>query len=727
MPDDTMPNDLVSLAAPPVAPTVRTVRELHGQRWTDEYAWMGDRDSPRLTAHLRAERRHYDDATSHLEDLRGALFAEVERRIPSTDSSVSWKRGDFFYYTQTIAGSEYGQFMSTRDPRQPGTVLLDEAQLTEPGGYVEIGVREISPNGRLLAYSVDNLGDEVYRLRFRDLTTLTDLPDSVPRTYYTGAWSADSATFFYTVHDDLFRPHQVWRHAVGTSTTEDVLVYTEDDPRYAVTVHTTHSGAYIMIQSACRDTTEVRLVPAADPTAPAAVVRPRRTGIEYRVDHAPETAELFIVTNDGAEEFQLMRAPVSATDDSDWRVALPARAGERLHACHVLADVLLLDLRRDGFPLLRIVDRATGAEREVTAGVPAGTVRLTRPVEYDADAITVQVESLVEPPAWYSVELSTGERTLRRRQTVGGYRPAAYRTERRHATAPDGTRVPYTLAWRADTPLDGTAPALLWGYGAYESCDDPAFDPMLPSLLDRGVVYALTHPRGGGENGRRWWLDGRLSRKTNTFTDHLAVADALAGDHPGGLPVVDGARIATRGLSAGGLLQAAVLAARPQRWRAVVAEVPFVDVVTTMLDPDIPLTANEWDEWGDPRQPAAFTWMRAYSPYDNPPGGPRPAMVVTGAIHDPRVMVHEPAKWVARLRATAKPDDGPLLFRVELGVGSHTGPAGRYAHLRYEAEILAFVLDLLVSDAGRPAVAIGRHGATGNADAAAADGESLRQ
>jgi oligopeptidase B len=703
MPDDAMPLDQENFIAPPVAPTVRTERELHGVRWTDEYAWMGDHDDPRLAAHLRAERRHYDAATGHLERLQRMLFTEVEQRILPTESSVSWRRGDFFYYTRTVTGSEYEQFLASRDPDGPGTVILDGAEFADPDGFVEIGVREVSPDGRLLVYSVDTRGDEVYTLRFRDLTTLTDLPDTAPRTYYTGAWSADSSTFFYTVHDELYRPYQVWRHVLGTPAAADVLVFAEDDARYDVTVRTSRSGGYVVIESECRDTTEAWLIPAAEPMAEPVVVRPRRKGVEYRVDHAREGDELLIVTNDGAEEFRLMRAAVTARGaDAPWTEVAPARPGERLLACHVLAGFLVLELRRDGFPLLRVVDRATGTEREISAEIPAGTLSIATPFEYDADSVTVKVESLVEPPAWYAVDLRTGERALRKRREVPGYEAAAYRTERRHGTAPDGTRVPYTLAWRADTPLDGTAPALLWGYGAYESCDDPEFDPMLASLLDRGVVYALTHPRGGGENGRRWWLGGMLARKANTFTDHIAVADALAGEAPDGgrddvLALVDGHRIATRGLSAGGLLQAAVFAARPDRWRAVVAEVPFVDVITTMLDPNIPLTVNEWDEWGDPRQPAAFAWMRAYSPYDNLPGGPRPALLATAAVHDPRVMVHEPAKWVARLRATAKPDDGPVLFRVELGAGAHTGPSGRYAHYRYEAEILAFVLDRLQS------------------------------
>lgn len=695
-----MPHDLHPAA--PVAPIDPTRTELHGVSWVDEYAWMADHDDPRLIAHLGAERRHYDSATEHLAHLSQTLFDDMQRRLQPTDESVRCKRGGFFYYTRTVTGSEYVQFMSSRDQVGAGRVLLDEAEfadITVAGGaiggepsadsFVEIGVREVSPDGTLLAYAVDTAGDEVYTLRFRriDGPDPVDLEETIGRCYYTGAWSADSTTFFYTVPDRAYRPDQVWRHRIGTPATEDVLIFTESDARYEVTVRATRSGAYILIESACRDTTETWLIPAAAPQTPPTRVRAREKGVEYRLDHGGD--EFLIVTNLDAPEYRLMRAPDS--DLTRWTQLAPAGAGERLHACHALAGHLVLELRRAGFPLLRVIDRATGAQREIHAELPAGRLLLHQEFEYASTSVLIRVDSLIEPPRWDEVELATGARVRRKTQRVPGYDPADYRTERRHATAPDGTAVPVTLAWRADTPLDGTAPALLWGYGAYESCDDPAFDEVLPSLLDRGVVYALTHPRGGGEMGRHWWLDGRLASKPHTFADHLAVANWLADQS-----LVDGARIATRGLSAGGLLQAVVLALAPGRWRAVVAEVPFVDVVTSMLDPEIPLTVNEWDEWGDPRDPEAFTVLRGYSPYENlPEAGRRPATLVTGALHDPRVMVHEPAKWVARLRASAAATDGPLLFRVELGAGAHTGPSGRYAHLRYEAEVCAFILDRL--------------------------------
>jgi oligopeptidase B len=680
-----MPHDRDALV-PPVAAMIAQTRALHGVEWTDEYAWMSRHDDPQFLAYLRAERAHYDRATGHLSHLQDEIFGECGKRLLPTEDSVSWRRGDFFYYARTVAGKEYEQFVSTRDLSEAGRVLLDEADFAGDGdGFVAIGVREVSPDGRLLAYSVDTSGDEVYRLRFRDTRTGADLPDELPRTYYTGAWSADSGSFFYVVHDEQYRPFQIWRHEIGGP---DALVFVEVDERFEVEVRATRSEAYIVIETTSRDTGETWLIPSVRPAEPPRLVRARRRGIEYRLDHSLEPDEFTIVTNDGAEEFRLMRAPTDAPDR--WSPTAPPRPGERLYACHALAGHRLLELRRGGFPLLRVINRATGAEREIEAGIPAGTITLDPRFEYDAGAVTVKVESLVSPPAWYEVDLDNGIRTLRKRQAVPGYDPARYRTERRFAPAPDGTPVPVTLAWRDDTPLDGTASALLWGYGAYESCDDPLFDSVLVSALDRGVVYAQTHPRGGGENGRAWWQGGRLLAKPTTFTDHIAAADWLASS------IVDPDRIATRGLSAGGLLQGAVWSTRPDRWRVVVAEVPFVDVVNTMLDPSTPLTVNEWDEWGDPRDPEVFAAMRGYSPYENPPSAPRPPLLVTAALHDPRVMVHEPAKWVARLRATGRRDE-MVLLRVELGAGAHTGPAGRYAHVRYEAEILAFILDALAA------------------------------
>jgi oligopeptidase B len=468
-----------------------------------------------------------------------------------------------------------------------------------------------------------------------------------------------------------------------------------------------------VITSACRDTTEVRLIPLADPLADPVLIEPRHRGVEYHVDHAraadPAGGWLYLVTDAGEPEFTLKRAPADAPAAANWTAVgcpavAPARADTRLLGCDVIGDRLLLTLRRGGEPLLAITDLAGGQVIEVGPASAAGSISVEHAEDYAAGSVIIREESLIEPPAWYRLDLATGERSLLKRRGVPGYEPGRYTTQRVSARAADGQLIPVTLARATQTPLDGSAPCLLYGYGAYEACSDPEFSVGLPSLLDRGVVYAIAHIRGGGEGGRNWWQQGRLRAKPTTFTDFIDVADWLAGRDGtaggcGGLSpregtaLVDGDRIASRGLSAGGLLQGAVYSMRPGRWRAVVAEVPFVDCVTTMLDPSIPLTINEWDEWGDPRDPGDYACLRSYSPYDNPPARARPALLVTGAVHDPRVAVHEPAKWVARLRATGP--QSPVLFRVELGAGAHTGPSGRFAQAAYEAEVHAFVLDAM--------------------------------
>jgi oligopeptidase B len=690
-----------SFPTAPAAPRIPTVRNLHGISDPDDYAWMRDHGRPELRDYLTAERDFYDAHAALLSALAGRLAAESAGRIPDqTEESVGWPLSGFTYRTRTPHGRENLQFLRSQSGESGEQLLLDENIVGAATGYVDVGAREPSPDGALLAWSADLSGAEIYRLRVRDLGSGDDLNDVIERTYPGVAWSADSEYLFYLVPDELNRPFEVWRHEVGTPGASDVLVYSEDDARYELTLHASRSGGFAVITSACRDTSEVMLIPLADPLAEPVLVEPRRRGVEYRVDHARSLdgpGWLYIVTDDGEPEFTLKRAPADAPGAADWApVACPAiapqRTDTRLHACDVIGDRLLLTLRRDGTPLLAIADLDGGNVIEVPVAFEAGSISVEHSEDYDAGSVIVMEESLIEPPTWSKLDMATGDRTALKRKDVPGYDPAHYATRRVTAVARDGQPVPVTLAYASQTPLDGSAPCLLYGYGAYEASSDPEFSIGLPSLLDRGVVYAIAHIRGGGEGGRTWWQQGRLRSKPTTFTDFIDVADWLAGDAGGGSPLVDGRRIVSRGLSAGGLLQGAVYSMRPDRWRAVVAEVPFVDVVTTMMDPSIPLTINEWDEWGDPRDPDDYAIMRAYSPYDNPPDGPRPPLLVTAAVNDPRVAVHEPAKWVAKLRATARGDSNQILFRVELGAGAHTGPSGRFAQANYEAEVHAFVL-----------------------------------
>ncbi|HEY2127017.1 MAG TPA: prolyl oligopeptidase family serine peptidase [Streptosporangiaceae bacterium] len=654
---------------------------------------MRDAQLPAMRGYLAAERAYYEQEVAPLRGLRDELRQEMTGRVAAAEESVRWRQGSYWYCTRTVPGQQFEQFCRAAGPDARAQLLLDEnALLSDPacgGGYVALGVREVSPDGRLLAYSVDFAGDEVYQLRIRDLASGQDLPDRIEQTYYGLAWAADAQSLLYVVTDAEYRPHEVWRHQLGTSPDQDVLVLREDDQRFELSVRAARSGQYLLIETESRDTTETLFVPAADPGSPPAVLAPRRRGIEYRADHArgPDGGDFYLVSNDAAAEFRLVRAPVRAPGRDGWTEVIAGAADTRLVSCDVFGRYLVVQQRRAAASQLRVLDRKTGAQRLIEPLGPEISLQLAVNQEYGVAAVTVRTESLIDPPAWHEVDLATGAWQLRKRQDVPGYDPAGYASQRLTAAAPDGTMIPVTIAYRRGRRPDGTAPCLLYGYGAYEACSWPEFSVLTPSLLDRGFGYAVAHVRGGGEGGRHWWLDGRLTRKRNTFTDFIAAADMLADQG-----WAAGDRIVSRGLSAGGLLQGAVYAMAPRRWRAMVAEVPFVDCVTTMLDPSIPLTITEWDEWGDPRDPEVLAYLRSYSPYDNVPTGRRPDLLVTGSLHDPRVLIHEPAKWVARLRATADGAAGQVLFRAELGTAGHTGPTGRYDRLGYEAEIGAFIV-----------------------------------
>jgi oligopeptidase B len=690
---------------PPTAHREPFTHTEHGIARPDPYHWMGGH-GPDVLGLLTAERAFYDASCLHLDSLMSALRAEMLSRLPATDESARWSRRRFSYWTRHPVNSDYAELWRLNHDSEGGSTtesetshrFFDIASLDLGTGYLDVGLTLVSPDEDLLAYSADTTGDEVFELRFRDLSTGDDLPDRIPRSYYGGAWSADSRWFFYTVHDEAYRPWQVWRHRLGSDPADDVVVLDEPDPRFELNVRPSRSGDLVVLLSESRSTSEAWVVDAHLPQAPPRSVGGRRHGVRYRADHAlsGDGEQLLVVTNDEAVEFRLMAAPVPRAADQDatsWREVRPERADERLLRADAFADALVLSFRSEGEHRLRIVrhDDLSGEGIVLRSRYDIGCLDLARNTSYDASTVTLRDESYLHPPVWSTVDLSTGAATDVLRAEAPGFDADRYVTERRTFPSLDGTDVPAILVRHRDTPLDGTAPALVYAYGAYEAVDEPEWDAGLPALLDRGVVWVHAHPRGGGEGGRRWWLDGSMRHKQHTFDDVAAVADGL--DRAG---LVDGRRIATRGLSAGGLLQGALFSQRPERWRAVVAEVPFVDVVTSMFDEATPLTITEWEEWGDPRVREEFDWMLAYSPYDNlPPAGTRPDLLVTGAVHDPRVMVREPAKWVAALRHSDPEWSPHLLFRVETGAGAHVGPSGRTGHLGYEAEIYAWVLDRL--------------------------------
>jgi len=610
-----------------------------------------------------------------------------------------------------VEGASYGIHCRrpADGPEDAEQVLLDENVLAEGHDYFALGNFAVSPDHRWLAYSTDTTGGERYTMHFRDLDAGTESPETIDDTSYGSAWANDDATFFYVRVDEAMRPHQLWRHVVGADPAGDVLVLEEPDEHFYLGVGRTKDDRYVLCGLDSKITSEVLVLDADDPTGTFRVVEPRRHGVEYSVDHDrgdPATgrpARFLVVTNDGAEDFRLMAAPDDTPGRAHWAEVIGPRQGVRLDAVDPFAGHLAVYEREGGETRMRVVDYATGVSTPVAQPESPSTVWGEANPEYDSTVLRYGYTSLTTPRSVYDLDLGTGDLTLRKRQPVlGDFDPARYRTIRRWATAPDGTEVPISLVYRPDlvadpgvSPEAGGAPCLLYGYGSYEASMDPTFSSLRLSLLDRGVVYAIAHVRGGGELGRHWYEEGKFAAKPNTFTDFVACAHHLVD---GGWTAPD--RLAARGGSAGGLLMGAVANLAPGLFRAIVAEVPFVDCLTTVLDETLPLTVLEWEEWGNPvEDPEIYAVMKSYSPYDNVASvdaGGRPVrypdILATAGLSDPRVGFWEPAKWVAKLRA-ANPDNRVLL-KTELGAG-HGGPSGRYDAWKDEAFVYAFVLDAL--------------------------------
>jgi oligopeptidase B len=667
---------------PPLAP--RRPHEVERGR-VDDWHWLRDRKDPATIAHLEAENAHTTAAMAHTEELQRQLYEEIVGRVEETDQSAPVPWGGHLYYHRTVAGQQYPiHCRRAASDDAPEQVILDENALAEGHDYLSVGSMALSADHRLLAYAVDHDGGEVHTVRVRDLESGEELPDVIERTYYGLAFASDNRTLFYTRPDASMRPYQVWRHRLGTPVDEDVLVLTEPDERFFVSVARSKTGRFIVVNLGSQITSEVHLLDAADPEGELRVVEPRRQGIEYLVaDHGDR---LFVVTNDGAENFRLMEAPLASPGRGGWRELIGGSDDVKLDGVDAFAHHLAVFERSSGLRRIRVMDLDSGEIHELEQDEPVYSAWGGENPEHDTAVLRFEFSSPVTPRSTYDYDMRTRERVLRKRVTVHGHDPARYRTERLWATAPDGVRVPVSVVHRADLALDGSAPCLLYGYGAYEIPSDPVFSSSLISLLDRGFVSAIAHVRGGGEMGRRWYDDGKLLHKRNSFTDLCAAAEHLVAEaytRPG--------RLAIRGGSAGGLLVGAAATMRPDLFAAVVAEVPFVDVVTTMLDESLPLTVIEWEEWGDPHQDEFYEYMLSYSPYDNITARDYPAMLVTGGLNDPRVGFWEPAKFVAKLRAL-RTDHSRLLLKMEMGAG-HGGPSGRYQRWRDEAFVQAFLLD----------------------------------
>ncbi len=674
----------VTPVRPPVAAERPYVLKAHGDSRVDPYYWLRERQNPEVIAYLEAENSYGGTVMAAASELEEKLYREVVGRVQETDTSAPTFFKGWWSYTRTVEGLDYEIHCRRRGSMQaPEEIVLDGNELAKGHAYFELGFVERSPDETLVAYAVDLDGSELHELRFRDLTTGADLPDVVRGVYYGAAWSADSKTFFYVKPDHAMRPYQVWRHRLGTPPAADVLVWQEDDERFEVSVELSKTERYVFLSTASHVTGECWFIPSDRPEQPPSVIEPRREGIEYSVEH--QDGRFLVLTNDGAVNFRLMSAPQERPGRASWTEVVPERPGVRLNFMDVHRGRAVLGQRSDGLQRLEVLDTTTGELHVVAQPDAAYTAFPGSHPDYEGGVMRFFYTSLTAPWQAVDYDMAARTRTIVKEQPVrGGYNRDDYATERLWATARDGVRVPISIVYRKGSRTS-SSPLLLYGYGAYEVSSDPMFDSNRLSLLDRGFAFAIAHVRGGGEMGREWYEDGKLLRKRNTFDDFIACAEHLVA---AGHTVPE--RLAIRGRSAGGLLIGAVLNQRPELFACAVAQVPFVDALTTMLDDKLPLTVNEYDEWGDPRRLEFYDYIKGYSPYDNVHDARYPALLVMGGLNDPRVSYWEPAKWVARLR-TLNRSDRPIVLKTQMGSG-HMGPSGRYESWREEAFVMAFVL-----------------------------------
>jgi oligopeptidase B len=673
---------------PPAAHVHPRVLTVHGETRVDDYFWLRDRGDPRVIAYLEAENSYTATVMRHTDGLQERLYQEMRGRIKEADVSAPEQLDQYYYYSRMEAGGQYPVLCRKRQGLDAEEeTLLDQNLLAAAHGYFRVGVSAVSPDHRLLAYSVDTSGAEEFTLYIKDLTTGEHLGEPVSSTSLGVAWANDSRTLFYTVLDRARRPCRLYRQVVGSSPSTHTLVYFESDESFFLDVNRTRSRKYLLLDIASHSTSEVRFLDADHPQGDFQLVEPREPGIEYSVAH--HGSHFFITTNDGASNFRLAQAPIERPGKPNWSAALPCRPGVKLDGADAFSNHLALYEREGGLPQIRILDLSSGEEHLITFPEPAYTVRAHRNPEFNTSLLRFTYTSLVTPSSVVDYDMSTRSWTVRKQtEVLGGYDKSRYRSERIFATAPDGQRVPISVVYRAPLHLDATRPLLLNGYGAYGLSYDPVFSSNTLSLLDRGFVVGIAHVRGGEEMGRKWYEDGKLLHKRNTFTDFIACAEHLLDQ---GYTAPD--RMAINGGSAGGLLMGAVSNMRPDLFRVVIAEVPFLDVVNTMLDASLPLTVIEYDEWGNPNDPAAYSYIRSYSPYDNLERKNYPSILVTAGLNDPRVAYWEPAKWTARLRVL-KTDDNRLLLRTNMGAG-HGGASGRFDFLREIAFKYAFMLDVI--------------------------------
>ena len=681
-----------SPAAPALTPPMAAVRphrfDEFGTVRIDQYYWLKDRSNPEVIKYLEDENAYTKAVMAHTEALQGRLYDELKGRVLQNDQSVPFREGNYFYYTRLVEGKNYPIYARKRGSvSAPEEIMIDANALAEGKATFLIRGWDVSSGEDLLAFAVDTTGGRVSSIRFKNLRTGELLSDVVPRSIGGIAWAEDNRTLFYTKPDSVsVRPYQVYRHRLGTPAATDQMVYEDKDETYYVGVSKTKSRAYIMIQSSQTMATEYSYIRADQPDAPFRILIPRERGHEYYANHFGDY--FYILSNDHAKNFRLMRTPVARPGRDNWEEVIPHRADVLLEDFEFFRDYLVLTERKEGLVQLRVRPWTGGGQNEyyLDFGEPAYLAYVSTNLEFNTPVLRYGYTSLTTPSSTYDYDMKTRQKTLLKRdQILGGFDPANYVTERFYTTARDGARVPVSLVYRKG--IARPAPLLLTGYGSYGSSSDPTFSSDRLSLLDRGFVFAIAHIRGGSEMGRAWYENGRQLQKKNTFTDFIDVADDLIRRG-----YTSSNRLFARGASAGGLLMGAVVNMRPELFRGVIAGVPYVDVITTMSDSTIPLTTGEYDEWGNPHDSTFYRYMLSYSPYDNVARKAYPNLLITAGLYDTQVLYVEPAKWTARLRAM-KTDNNRLILRTNMEAG-HGGASGRYKRWHDVAFEYAFLLDL---------------------------------
>lgn len=675
---------------PPVAEKHPKEFTAHGDTRIDDYYWLNERENPKVIDYLKAENAYLDTMMSGTRALQDKLFAEMKGRIKEKDESLPFKNNGYWYYSRFEEGKQYPIFCRKKETLEAAEeIMLDQNKMAEGFKYFSIGGRVVSDNNELLAYTADSVSRRLYGLRFKNLATGAVYPETIPNVDGGNlAWAADNKTFFYIRKNvKTLLGYQVWRHVLGTDPKQDVLVFEEKDDRFYLGLYRTKSKKYVTIVSDLNQvSSEYQLLEAANPTGNFAVFQPRQDNLQYSIEHYND--KFYVLTDLDAPNFRLMETPEGKTGRDNWKEVIPHRKDVFISTITVFKDHLVLSEVKDALNQIRVINQVAKKDYYIPFDEAVYSSYVNVNPDYNTNVLRLSYTSMTTPASIYDFNMDTQQRELKKQtEVLGGFQKDQYTSERIWATARDGVRVPVSLVYRKGVKKDGSNPLLLYAYGSYGSSTNPGFNSNLISLLDRGFVYAIAHVRGGQELGRQWYDNGHLFHKKNTFFDFIDCAEFLIKEK---YTVKE--HLYANGGSAGGLLMGAITNLRPDLWKGVVADVPFVDVITTMSDASIPLTTGEYKEWGNPADSAEYTYIRTYSPYDNVEKKAYPNLLVTTGLHDSQVQYFEPAKWVARLREL-KTDNNVLLFKINMEAG-HGGASGRFDYLKDVALRYAFYLAL---------------------------------